>query len=210
MRKNFGPRMAALALGAALLAGGSGVAFADEVDTEDVEVTFEILGGPEPGSLWMTVADDEVALTESGSGAGILQFTGTLPTVTVTDTRDLADIDPSAFWTVLGVASDFEGDGTQPDIDAENLGWAPALIDEGDTGTISEGGPVYPILDTANSPANTGLVSGADYLMMAWTSAELVEAGESAWTANAGLTVQVPDTTDPGTYTSTLTLTLTE
>ena len=76
----------------------------------------------------MTVASSATTLTENGSSATIRQFTGTLPTVTVTDTRVFPErIDQSAFWYVLGTSSDFAGDAAQPNIPAANLGWAPAL-----------------------------------------------------------------------------------
>ncbi len=58
----------------------------------------------------MTVAGNATNLTETGVDPTVREFTGTLPTVTVTDTRIYPDrISPDAFWYVLGSSSDFAG-----------------------------------------------------------------------------------------------------
>lgn len=123
-------RATATAAGATLLIGVAGAALADDdYGSEDIDVNVSIDEYPEPGVLALTVASDATTLTETGTDPTVREFTGTLPTVTVTDTRVFPDrIDPAAFWYVLGSSSDFEGDAGQPDIPAGHLGWAPALV----------------------------------------------------------------------------------
>ena len=85
-------RVSAAALGALVLTGvtGLGVASAEEHGQSDVDVSVDIAEIEEPGVLALTVAGDSAVLTENGSTELIRQFTGTLPTVTVTDTRSPA------------------------------------------------------------------------------------------------------------------------
>jgi hypothetical protein len=203
MKKNTLLRVLAATAGAALLCGVTGMAMADsEISTDDVEVsvTIEVLG-----ELSMSVASDEVTLTETGTSPTVVrEFTGTLPTVTVQDTRDPDDIDPDVGWYVLGTATDFEG-GANPDIPAGNLGWTPHLIDGGDSGLVAEGEAVGTVLD--DPPDNVGLVD-QELLVLAISSAEVAEEGE--WTANAGLTLKTAPTIAAGTYVSDLTLSLFE
>ena len=142
-------RVAAGAAGAVLLVGVAGAAFADDdpgYGTDDVDVNVQIDEAAEPGVLAMTVAGDATSLTESGSTPTVRQFTGTLPTVTVTDTRVFPDrLDPGAYWYVLGTSSDFIGDAAQPDIPAGHLGWTPALV----AGTYPARSPPGPRRDRA-------------------------------------------------------------
>lgn len=205
--KTMAVRATAGALGGVLLVGvaGAAIAQADELDNGEVTVNVEIAAIEEPGVLAMTVAGDSVSLVETGSTPTVRQFTGVLPTVTVTDTRTEAEIPDGAFWSVTGISSSFVGDAGQPDISAGNLGWAPQLIDGGDSGGVSAGEPVDTVLDSG--PDNVGLID-QELLAMAWDSAEI--ASEGQWTANADLALKVPATVAPGTYASTLTLSLFE
>jgi len=202
-------RVAAGAAGAVLLVGVAGAAFADDdpgYGTDDVDVNVTIGEAAEPGVLAMTVAGDSTALTESGSTATIRQFTGTLPTVTVTDTRVFPDrISPAAFWYVLGSTSDFVGTAAQPAITAGHLGWTPALVGTTDPGEVAAGDPVDTVLDTG--PDAVGVVD-QELLAMAASSADINPTG--SWSVNAGLTLKTPITVAPGNYTSTLTLSLFE
>ncbi|MDR2374199.1 MAG: hypothetical protein LBD77_08940 [Bifidobacteriaceae bacterium] len=209
MTTNRKVRMACALVGAGLLTGLGGLAFADEeVDTGDVDVTVEILGAPPEGALAMTVADDEATLTEVTSSDPLLrEFSGTLPLVTVTDTRDPDDIDPLVGWYVLGSATDFVGDTGQPDIPVDQLGWTPLLVDGGTSGGVTQGDPVYPSLDTAQAPDNVGLVD-QELLAMAINSAGIAE--EEAWTAEAALILKTDAAVAAGSYSSVLTLTLFE
>ncbi|MDY0912808.1 hypothetical protein [Rathayibacter festucae] len=192
--------------GGLLLLGVAGTAFAAEVElgNDDVDVNVQIAPLTTPGSLSMTVASDSTALTENGSTSVVRQFTGTLPTVTVTDTRDAADIPDGAGWYVLGTASDFVSS-TGDTIGAENLGWAPNLIDGGDSGLVAEGDVVDTAID--GGPDGVGLV---DQELLAITNDSAGVAEEGSWTANAALTLKTPTTVDAGDYSSTLTLSLFE
>jgi hypothetical protein len=200
-------RVAAGAAGAVMLVGVAGAAFADtDNGSEDVDVNVVIGEAAEPGVLAMTVAGDSTTLTENGSTTSVRQFTGNLPTVTVTDTRIFPDrIDPDAYWYVLGTSSAFEADGAQPDIPAANLGWAPALAAGTDEGEVSAGDRVDTVLDSG--PDAVGLVD-QELLAMASSSAGINPTG--SWSVNASLFLKTPYTVQPGTYQSTLTLSLFE
>ncbi|KQQ20724.1 hypothetical protein ASF48_08985 [Rathayibacter sp. Leaf299] len=190
--------------GTALLLGLGGTAVAAEIadDQVDINVTIEPLATD--GTLSMTVAASSIALTENGTTPDVRQFTGTLPTVTVTDTRNLEDIPAGAGWYVLGSASAFTS--TDGDIiGAENLGWAPNLIDGGDSGLVAEGAVVDPALD--GGPNGIGLV---DQELLAITDDSATVAEEGAWTADAALTLKTASSVAPGEYSSTLTLSLFE
>ncbi|MDR1186010.1 MAG: hypothetical protein LBK95_00905, partial [Bifidobacteriaceae bacterium] len=120
MFRRVGPLRAGLAGAGALLLAGlvtAGMAVADPGDTEDVDLGVVVLGAPPPGgALAFSVASASATLTEAGSTALIRQFTGTLPTVTVTDTRD--NVPADVFWHVVGSATDFIGNAAQPNIPA--------------------------------------------------------------------------------------------
>ena len=201
-------RVSAGAAGAVLLVGVAGAAFADDVDygSDDVEVNVLIDEADEPGVLAMTVASDSTTLTETGSSATVRQFTGNLPTVTVTDTRVFPDrIDPGAFWYVLGSSTDLAGDAAQPAIPAGHLGWAPALAPGTDPGEVSAGDQVDTVMDTG--PDAVGLVD-QELLAIAASSADINPTG--SWSVNAALFLKTPITVAPGSYTATLTLSLFE
>jgi len=81
--------LAACAAGA-VLAGTTALpspASADPGDGAGVQVTVDIQKKREPGVLALSVAGGSVALAEDGSTLLVRQFVGTLPKVTVTDTR---------------------------------------------------------------------------------------------------------------------------
>jgi hypothetical protein len=203
MKKATAARIGAATLGGLLLASIAGAAFADdEYGNDDVDVNVSISEIEEPGVLALTVAGDSTTLTESGSDALVRQFTGVLPTVTVTDTRDAADIPDGAFWYVVGTASAFIGDAGQPNITSDHLGWTPSLLTPND-GEVAQGPQVDTVLDAG--PNNVGL-EGSELLSMALSSDEAI----GSWDANANLLLKVPATVAPGNYTSVLTLSLFE
>lgn len=203
--RSFLIRGAAGVAGGLLLLGVAGTAFADDQkDSDDVSVDVAISELPGGGALSMSVAGTSTTLTENGSTSDVRQFTGTLPTVTITDTRDPADIAQGAGWYVLGTASDFVSS-TGDVIGAENLGWAPRLIDGGDSGLVAEGDVVDTALD--GGPNGVGLV---DQELLAITNDSAAIAEEGSWTADAALTLKTPATVGAGNYTSTLTLSLFE
>ncbi|MEW2477472.1 hypothetical protein AB0875_27140 [Micromonospora gifhornensis] len=207
-----GKRKRLLAAGAAvgLLAGAVAVgspAFAEPGDEAGVEVTVEIEEIREPGVLAMTVAADSVLLSEDGSTLLVRQFTGNLPTVTVTDTRTADEVPAGAAWAVLGSATDFVGDADQAPIGAGHLGWKPKLIDGGDTGLVSEGEEVVTVLDEPTQPGNNvGLVD--QELLVSTFDSGAVTPGE--YTVDADLFLRTPADVEAGAYTSTLTLSLFE
>ena len=199
-------RATAAVAGTVALAGVATAAFAEEQHGDDqVDVTVEIAEIEEPGVLALSVAGTQAALTENGSDALVRQFTGTLPTVTVTDTRAPEDIPAGAGWYVLGIASDFTGTAGQPAIGAEHLGWTPRLIDGGESGLVAEGDPVQTVLD--DGPDAVGLVD-AELLALAADSGAV--ASEGSWTVTADLALRTEATVEPGAYASTLTLSLFE
>jgi hypothetical protein len=204
-------RMVGVFAGAAVLLGVAGVASADETVQTDgnvpvpLEVTIEALN-----YLSMTVDDTLVTLDdEDGSVAGSYrEFRGTLGDVTVTDTRDSDDIDPDVAWYVMGQAADFVGDGTQADITVDHLGWLPRVIDDGGNGNVSEGQDIYTVMDGTDAE-DRGLVA-QELMFWPFPQSSGDVANEGSWTANAELFLRTPETVEPGTYTSELTLTLFE
>jgi hypothetical protein len=171
-----------------------------------VEVTVDITEIREPGVLALTVAGNAATLTENGSDLLVRRFTGTLPTVTVTDTRTLEEVPAGAAWAVLGTSSDFTAAGKAP-ISAAHLGWKPRLIDGGDTGLVAEGEEVVPVGDTPTQPGNNVGLVDQELLVSTYDSAEV--AG-GAYTVNADLNLHTPADVAAGSYKSTLTLSLFE
>ncbi|MEU3163946.1 hypothetical protein ABZ664_06505, partial [Streptosporangium sp. NPDC006930] len=103
--------IAASLLGLALAATAA-PAMASADPDEGIEVSVTIDPIRTPGEVSMTVADNNgVTLTENGTNAAARQFTGTLPTVTVTDTRLPEEIPAGDFWAVVGQASQFTATG---------------------------------------------------------------------------------------------------
>ena len=201
----FLARASAAAMGGLLLTGVAGAALAAEFGDDTVDVNVEIAELNEPGVLAMTVAGTSVALAENGSTATMRQFTGTLPTVTVTDTRTAEQIPDGTGWYVLGTATDFIGSAGQPAIGAGNLGWTPHLINGGESGQVAEGEQVDTVLDSG--PDAVGLVD-QELLALAIDSEAIAPEGQ--WTANADLFLRTGATVQPGTYGSTLTISLFE
>lgn len=197
-------RGGAIAFGAALLVSAGSAALAAEGDvaeSQDVNVDVEIEPQAGPGTLAMTVESGSTTLREDESTELGRVFTGTLPKVTVTDTRDAADVPEGASWYVVGSASDFtDADGSHT-IGAEQLGWTPQLVEgEGEGASfVDVGGDVAPV--------NPGLV-GEELLYLS-ESAE-ANAGGGVFSATAGLELAVPADVEAGSYSSTITLSLFE
>ncbi|BCJ62178.1 hypothetical protein [Micromonospora endophytica] len=209
---NIQSRKRLLAAGAAgaLLAGTVALpspALAEPGDEADVRVTVDIEEIREPGVLAMSVAADSVALTEDGSTLLVRQFVGTLPTVTVTDTRTADEVPAGAAWAVLGSATDFVGSAGQAPIGAGHLGWKPRLLDGDDSGLVSEGEEVVTVLDEATQPGNNVGLVDQELLVSTFDSGAV--AGD-AYSVNADLFLRTPGDVAAGAYTSTLTLSLFE
>lgn len=200
-------RSGAALAGCLLLTGvGAAAAFADtEYGDDQVDVNVSIADLEQPGVLAMTVDGTSAALTESGSTTTVRQFTGQLPAVTVTDTRDADEIPDGAGWYVLGSASDFTGSDGQEAIGADHLGWTPELVDGGEAGLVAEGDQVDTVLD--EGPDAVGLVD-QELLALALDSEAI--ASEGSWTVTAGLTLKTEPDVAPGDYSSVLTLSLFE
>ena len=206
MKKTNLMRIAAATTGTIVLAGMATAALAEENHEENsVDVEVEISEITEPGILALTVGGTSTALTETGTDELVREFTGTLPTVTVTDTRSPEDIPADAAWYVLGSGTDFVGADGQDSIGAGHLGWIPRMIDGGEAGLVGEGDPVDTVLDPG--PNNVGLVD-QELLASVWNSGQV--ASEGQWTATADLFLRTPAGVAPGTYASTLTLSLFE
>jgi len=207
MSRSKRKRLAAVGAVLAATIGMQSPALAEPGDSGDVRVTVDIEENQEPGVLALSIAGDSVALSENGSSLLIRQFVGTLPTVTVTDTRTAAEIPDGAAWAVLGSATDFVGSAGQAPIGAGHLGWKPNLIDGGDTGTVTEGEEVVTVLDEPTQPGNNvGLVD--QELLVSTFDSEAVT-GDS-YAVNANLYLRAPADVAAGSYTSTLTLSLFE
>lgn len=199
-------RATATTAGAAMLVTVAGAAVAEQQHGgSDVDVTVAIAEIDEPGVLALSVDGTSAVLTEDGSDATVRQFTGTLPTVTVTDTRSPDEIPAGAGWYVLGTATDFVGDAGQPAIGADHLGWTPRLLDGGEQGLVAEGDPVATVLD--GGPDGVGL---QDQELLALAADSQAIATEGRWTATADLALRTEASVAPGAYASTVTLSLFE
>ncbi|SIM61701.1 hypothetical protein [Micromonospora cremea] len=180
---------------------------AEPDDSADVRVTVDIEEITEPGVLAMSIAGNSVALSEDGSTLLVRQFVGSLPTVTVTDTRTAEEVPDNAAWAVLGSATDFVGGAAQAPISAGHLGWKPRLLDGGDTGLVTEGEEVVTVLDEPTQPGNNvGLVD--QELLVSTFDSEAVTG--DAYSVDADLYLRTPADVAAGSYTSTLTLSLFE
>lgn len=203
--KGMAARCAVGILGGLMLAGVGTAAFAEFPNpdgTGDVDVKVDI-APTENGALSLTVGGTETSLTEGGTTATYRQFTGALPNVTVTDTRD--EVPAGVFWYVTGQASDFVGSAGQAPITPDHLGWAPNVVTE-NNGEVSAGDVVDTSIDGGAN--GVGLV-GQELLALALDSSE-AHAASGQWTANANLVLKTPVNVAPGSYTSTLTLSLFE
>lgn len=201
-RHRLTARIGVAALGAGILAVvGTGAATAAPVDDGTIDVSVEIQPDAEAGELALTVATGTAALTEGENEGDDRVFRGTLPTVTVTDTRVAADVDPADYWYVVGSISDFAGDGAQPDILAdEAFGWYPSEI----TGLPAED----PFVVTPGDPVDPGEFRDEELLSIVGDNSQAAAGG--TYSSNADLVLQTPRTVAPGKYSATLTLSLFE
>ncbi len=210
--KNVVTRTVVGAVGGMMLVGlgtAAMAAYPDAEDSSSVDVNVEIEALEPEGALTMTVAADAATLTEEGSTEDYRQFTGELPDVTVSDTREV--VPEGLYWYVTGQAGDFTGDDDQEPIGPDRLGWTPNLVSE-DNGWVAPGDEVVTSIDESTagegeSANNVGLV-GEELLALALDSGEA--AVEGSWTADAGLTLKTDVDVQPGSYTSLLTLSLFE
>ena len=202
-------RAAAGLLGSLALVGVGGSALAEEVGNDQVDVGVTIQERAGTGALSLSVAADSTTLSEVEDASGDhREFTGVLPDVTVTDDR--SDVPEGVYWYVIGQAGDFVGSEGQDPITPDHLGWTPALVTDGN-GEVAPGEEVLTSVDEASDPSypdNVGL-QGEELLQLALDSAE-ASAANGEWTANAELTLKTPLDVEPGSYSSTVTLSLFE
>lgn len=203
MNTSFLLRGGAVVFGAALLASGSSAVFAAPVEqgSQDVDVNVAITEVEGPGGLALTVDTATTTLVEGPATELERTFTGSLPKVTVTDTRAPEDVPAGSAWYVLGSASTFVDSTTNATIGAENLGWSPQLVEgEGEGEAFVEvGGDVL--------PSEPGLV---DQELLYLVDGAEGNAGGGVFSATAALKLSVPASVAAGSYTSTLTLSLFE
>ncbi|HEX2312311.1 MAG TPA: WxL domain-containing protein [Thermomonospora sp.] len=135
------------------------------------------------GTLSLSVAGTNVTLSDAAPGG---TSTGALNKATVTDARGT-----NAGWTLVGQMNDLtSADGAT--IPAANLSWRPtaSAVNDGSTGTVTPG-PNATGLDVARTLASSA----------AGSSGGVFEAG-------GALDLLIPAGAVPGSYTGTLTLTL--
>ncbi|MBP2708529.1 hypothetical protein JOL79_32640 [Microbispora sp. RL4-1S] len=197
--------LAASVLGLAL-AGVAAPALADDAPSgSGIDVSVKIEPITTPGQVSMTVADNTgVSLQENGSDAAARQFVGTLPTVTVSDTRKPEDIPAGDYWAVVGQASQFTAtSGSAAPIGPEYLGWIPRLLTDSTTGAVSAGEPVSSVVSDGSGAPTVGL-KGQELLVSTANSADEI----GTWKVNADLALRTPVDVAAGEYHSTLTLSL--
>jgi hypothetical protein len=201
-------RLAAICFTTALLASaGLALSQADPATDGEIAVTVQIDQLTEPGYLALSLSGDAVALTETTSADPTQrQFTGSLPAVTVTDTRAADDITSGAAWYVLGQVTSFAAGADT--IAAGQLGWTPALNPGSGAadGLVEPGDPVGTALD---DPSGPGLAT-SQQLLSTGDSALALDSGQTAWSATADLVLRTADTVTPGNYAATLTVSLFE
>ncbi|MGW2569170.1 beta-xylosidase [Streptomyces sp. NPDC001537] len=136
------------------------------------------------GTLSMSQAGDSVALSAVDFGKGGAS-TGALNAVTVKDFRG-----GPAGWSLTGKVTDFTGPGAK--IDAGKLSWTPACTTKAGSPSTCQAGSAGTVGSAGATLASTpnGTLTGGEF------------------TANAGLSLDVPAFTPPGSYSGVLTLTL--
>ena len=203
-KKGLLVRTAVGVVGSVMLIGVAGAAIAEEIgEGEDVSVNVEITPEEPIGALTMSVASNATSLTEGEAPAeGVRQFNGELPTVTVTDDREV--VPEGVFWYVTGQSSSFATTAGDT-ITADHLGWAPRLITEAPAGEVAEG----PVVDTVIDGGANGVgLTGEELLALTLDSGDARPTG--SWSANADLFLKTPSDVAPGSYSATITLSLWE
>ncbi len=136
------------------------------------------------GTLSMTQAGDAVELSAVDFGNGGAS-NGALRTVTVKDFRG-----GPAGWSLTGKVTDFTGPGAK--IDAGALSWTPACVTKAGSPSTCRAGSSGTVGSSGATLASTpdGTLTGGEF------------------TVDAGLSLDVPAFTPPGSYSGVLTLTL--
>jgi ABC-type phosphate transport system substrate-binding protein len=143
------------------------------------------------GQLTVTVDQTPVSLGTAAPNGSVLEATGQLSPVTVNDGRNTS----KPGWSVSGQVGDFTGGGNT--IDGNSLGWTPAITTPNQANDVTAGPAVAP-------GSNPGLKLGSGLANAAATEG----VGQSV--LGGGLDLKVPTTTNPGAYSATLTITVTD
>ncbi|MER6123394.1 Ig-like domain-containing protein [Streptomyces sp. NPDC001795] len=164
-------------------------AFKGVTASEDITTTVQ------SGALVISVDNPHVTLPspQLNADASLLTTTGAINPVTVTDTRA-----GNPGWSVSGQVTDFS-DGGSHQINGQNLGWTPKVIDKGVSQTVTAGASVAAANGVA--PADAGAAG--------LKASRSLANGTGLGTAHLGadLALNAPTSTVAGTYTATLTLT---
>jgi len=166
------------------VANGTSVPFLVSNDL-DQTITGSIL----PGSLAMSQAGSGIDLGSVTLNGTEQTMSGALNQVTVVDARS-----GNLGWTLTGTMTDLALEDASSKIPAGNVSWTPNCV-------ATEGSP-----STVTSGAAGPLGSTAAALCTQAPSAEGVTGGK--FTADAAIAVKVPAYAKPGTYTGSLTLSL--
>jgi hypothetical protein len=146
---------------------------------------------PPVGTFTVTVTTGLADLIVQGTSLPVIA-TGTLPDITVSETRNYV---PG--WSVSGQESAFTGSGTAAGstISADNLGWVPTSVSPS-AGTA--------ILGSTDDPGSPGLGTAA------LLASAVPGQGFGTNTFSASLTLGIPNNARAGPYTGTLTITFIE
>lgn len=164
-------------------------AFKGVTASQDITTTVE------PGALVLSVDNPHVTLPspQLNADGDLLTTGGAINPVTITDTRA-----GNPGWSVSGQVTDFS-DGGSHQINGQNLGWTPKVIDKGAAQTVTAGAAVAAAHGVA--PGDAGAAG--------LKSSRSLAGGTGLGTTHLGadLAFNVPTSTVAGTYTATLTLT---
>ncbi len=149
---------------------------------------------PENGVLALSVADygRAVTLSKAENLGDRLRSSGALPQVTVSDSRSNAQAGASG-WAVTGQAYTFTSGSVS--VGADHLGWAPRL-------STTRAGL------QAGAAVATSMGSGPGLDTPATLASATAQGRFGSADLDAGLTLELPVDTTPGTYAGTLTLSL--
>lgn len=173
--------------------GPTAAASGETHDQESIELAATIAPAGE-GHLVLTISGDgsPVRLAEATLTENRRLFTGDLPEITVSDSR-AEDQARESGWAVAGQATPLTAASNR--IEAGNLGWAPALLDQ--RAGVAAGDPVAPTL------------SGGPGLQAPQQLVAATPQGRFGTVrSTAALRLEVPEDTAPGTYTGEVTVSL--
>ena len=156
--------------------------------TVSTNSTLITVGIPGVGAVTLTGVASSVNLGIAALNGGLLTASGTLPNVTVTDTRNLG----SSSWSLTGITTDFSTAGGVK-LDGKYLGWVPTTTD-----SVTNAGAI----GAAVAAGVTGLKTAS---VLAYGS---VVDQKLTTKVGATLNLAAPANTPVGTYNATLTLTL--